>query len=214
MTPKERASEIVYGEWKPFPLPPGNWLHTREFVCERLAVDIEAAIAAAIAEERVACAKLARELPFRDCQMDDCRSEDIAAAIRARGDCAPAVERTPLFRTGVFALHSGEMSPWKIDCDALADDDFATLARMLADVLPCSFGTVEGVPRGGLRWARALEKFARPGGGLLIVDDVLTTGGSMEGLRAGRDAMGAVIFARGPVPSWVVPLFVYLGAAH
>jgi len=44
-------------------------------------------------------------------------------------------------------------------------------------------------------------------GRLLIVDDVCTTGASMEAHRRGRDALGAVLFARGPVPSWVYSLF-------
>ncbi|KKL20362.1 hypothetical protein LCGC14_2456230, partial [marine sediment metagenome] len=43
---------------------------------------------------------------------------------------------------------------------------------------------------------------------LLIVDDVLTTGASMEKQRAGRtNTIGAVIFARGDCPAWVKPLF-------
>ena len=44
----------------------------------------------------------------------------------------------------------------------------------------------------------------------LIVDDVLTTGGSMVDHRAalgGSRCKGVVIFARGECPSWVVPLF-------
>lgn len=36
-------------------------------------------------DEREACARLAETLPFRESRMDDCRSADIAAAIRARG---------------------------------------------------------------------------------------------------------------------------------
>jgi len=42
---------------------------------------------------------------------------------------------------------------------------------------------------------------------LLVVDDVWTTGGSMLKHLNGRTAKGAVLFARGPTPAWVVPLF-------
>jgi hypothetical protein len=45
----------------------------------------------------------------------------------------------------------------------------------------------------------------------LIVDDVLTTGASMEAARAklwpGSLPLGVVIFARGPCPDWVWPIF-------
>ena len=43
--------------------------------------------------------------------------------------------------------------------------------------------------------AEAMQSYCTDGP-LLIVDDVLTTGGSMEEFRAGRDAIGAVIFMR------------------
>lgn len=124
-----------------------------------------------------------------------------------------------LFQRGRFELHSGEVSFFKIDCDALSDEDINTLAMMLAQRLP-PFGTVEGVPTGGKRIADALRVYARPGPQrrgsfgakeLLIVDDVWTTGGSMEAYRAGRDALGAVIFARRQPADWVTPLFT-LGA--
>lgn len=116
-----------------------------------------------------------------------------------------------LFQLGPIRLHSGSVSSFKIDCDALTDDDIAALAAMLYERLP-SFGNVEGVPRGGLRLAAALLPYREAHSGitddpLLIVDDVATTGASLERHRAGRPAIGAVIFARGPVPPWVTPLF-------
>ena len=112
-----------------------------------------------------------------------------------------------LFKAGEFTLHSGSKSFWKIDCDALTDEDYLGLVRMALERLP-SFGSVEGVPRGGLKLAAALRSHVTPGGPLLIVDDVVTTGNSLERHRNGRVAIGLVIFARGRVPHWVHPLFV------
>ena len=112
-----------------------------------------------------------------------------------------------LFQSGSFALHSGGLSNWKIDCDALSDADIETLALMIAEEVG-DFGTVEGVPSGGLRLSRVLAVHVSEGP-LLIVDDVLTTGESMEEQRADREAVGAVIFARGMCPSWVTPLFAF-----
>lgn len=120
-----------------------------------------------------------------------------------------------LFQTGYFLLHSGLHSNYKIDADALSDEDIATIARMLVDRL-APFGEVEGVPQGGLRLANELRKYARPGverkgwygaTSLLIVDDVFTTGMSMEEHRGWRVAQGAVIFAREETPEWITPLF-------
>lgn len=127
-----------------------------------------------------------------------------------------------LFQLGDFTLASGMRSAWKIDCDALADDDIAALAKMIADMVK-PFGSAEGVPRGGLRLAEALRHHVCPALTFaplphLIVDDVLTTGGSMERLRYERGGVGgirgdgariigAVIFARGPCPGWIKPLF-------
>jgi orotate phosphoribosyltransferase len=112
-----------------------------------------------------------------------------------------------LFAMGNFVLHSGARSRWKIDCDMLGDEDWATLAMMITERIPRPFGSVIGIPRGGLTLAQALKPYATEGP-TLIVDDVLTTGNSMELLRRQiPNAMGAVVFARGPCPSWVVPLF-------
>lgn len=103
-------------------------------------------------------------------------------------------------------MNSGQRSAFKIECDALTDEEWGALAAWAADLLP-PFGDVEGVPRGGLKLAAALERHRSPLGSLLIVDDVLTTGGCMERWRKGRDAIGLVVFARGVPPAWVTALF-------
>jgi len=135
--------------------------------------------------------------------------ERFAAEIAAAREAA----RPPLFVSGDFTLHSGLQSPWKIDCDALTNADWATLAAMAVPLLR-PFKEVEGIPRGGIKFATALRPYAKPDASLLLlVDDVLTTGESMEQRRAGGDrVIGVVAFARGPWPSWVTPLFATAAA--
>jgi len=115
-----------------------------------------------------------------------------------------------LFRFGDFTLHSGNRSLYKIDCDCLTDDDWATLAIMIHDSIN-NFYDVIGVPTGGLKLANALEPYCsrNPRHPTLIVDDVLTTGNSMENARkqVERDCIGAVVFARSKPPYWITPLF-------
>lgn len=110
-----------------------------------------------------------------------------------------------LFESGQFKLHSGDISSWRINVEALTSTDLATVASWAADRIG-RFGSVEGVPTGGLRLAESLSPYATEGP-LLIVDDVLTTGSSMEKQRAGRDAIGFVIFARGACPTWVTAMW-------
>lgn len=116
-----------------------------------------------------------------------------------------------LFQFGTFRLHSGAFSRFKIDCDALTDTELDVLAHELAEQLPL-FNTVEGVPTGGLRLANAMRPYSTGNEShpLLIVDDVLSTGDSMEQQRAERNAIGAVPFSRTVknIPSWITPLFV------
>lgn len=111
-----------------------------------------------------------------------------------------------LFQQGTFALHSGASSVWKIDCDALTDADLETLAVLIAERVG-EFSAVEGVPRGGDALACCLEKYRSADGPLLLVDDVCTTGGSLEKQRNGREAVGYVIFSRGGLPKWAKALF-------
>lgn len=113
-----------------------------------------------------------------------------------------------LFIPVEFVAHSGETLPFKIECDALTDDDLITLARQFARRI--AYRHVWSVPTGGDRFANALRLFMRDGP-VLIADDVLTTGSSIiearDRLPSPSHAIGVVIFARGPCPDWVTPLF-------
>jgi orotate phosphoribosyltransferase len=112
-----------------------------------------------------------------------------------------------LFENKPFVSHAGINLSFKIECDALDNDDIETLAEIIGKKF--SFGRVYGIPTGGLRLASALERFRSSSGKVLIVDDVLTTGVSMEALRreVGADSVGVVIFARGKCPAWIYPIF-------
>ena len=114
---------------------------------------------------------------------------------------------TTLFQDGEFTAASGQTLPFKIECDALTDADWEWAARYV--VSRTKFSLVEGVFQGGFKFADALESYNDSGetGSLLIVDDVLTTGESMERQRNGRTAKGVVLFARGPCPDWVTPIW-------
>jgi orotate phosphoribosyltransferase len=113
-----------------------------------------------------------------------------------------------LFNYGSFQLHSGDTSHWKIDCDALSDEDWETLAFMIQSEI--KFGSVIGIPKGGIKLAAALEKYRTNGYPTLIVDDVLTTGKSMNNLKTQNpDAVGVVVFARDKCPKWITPIFQY-----
>ena len=114
-----------------------------------------------------------------------------------------------------FKLHSGGTSNLLIDCNALTDEDWNTLAHLIYENLPQHFRKVIGVPRGGLKLAEALKsyRFPNPEHPILIVDDVLTTGSSMEKVRVElrEVCIGAVVFARGECPPWITPLWLWAG---
>jgi hypothetical protein len=109
-----------------------------------------------------------------------------------------------LFEVGPFTLPSGLTTYFKIECDVLTG--WEALARLAAEMLP-PFSQVEGVPRGGVAFAEALEPYRSSEGGLLIADDVWVTGLSMHRHRQARPAFGVVAFARNPVADWVTSLF-------
>lgn len=122
-----------------------------------------------------------------------------------------------LFQKINIILNSGEESDYKIECDSLTDDDIETLAYLISKRY--TFRKVVGVPRGGNRIEDALQKYTTNNDEhpLLIVDDVLTSGGSMDRHRLMYEDMGyygivgVVIFARGKCPDWVEPVFQMWG---
>ena len=106
-----------------------------------------------------------------------------------------------LFVKQDFISHAGIGLDWKIECDALTDDDVECLA-FLASKVALPFRTVVGIPGGGVRIANAMLKYSSDEtDSVLIVDVVYTTGMSMrEQLdswgRLNRDVQGLVLFSR------------------
>lgn len=115
-----------------------------------------------------------------------------------------------LFKFGWFASHSGFQLPWKLDLESGFDPgDWTAIASIVT--WKFAFRSVYGIPKGGQRLADALHPYCEPDYPVLIVDDVLTTGRSMEDARArlglvDEPVIGVVVVARGPCPSWVWPI--------
>ncbi len=111
-----------------------------------------------------------------------------------------------------FKMHSGNFSDFKIECDALAQEDYDTIAKII--IKKFEFSEVHGVPRGGIPFALSLGKHLKSESkNVLIVDDVFTTGTSMNEARNAienneeKQIIGIVLFARNPTPSWIYPVF-------
>jgi len=122
-----------------------------------------------------------------------------------------------LFQKGAITLRSGKKSDYKIECDALTQDDWEGIAAaIMEEKLLLPFSGVSGVPRGGVPLANAMMQYVTPlADTLLICEDIVTTGGSMERWHAKLAADQAVKFrwvagvcfiARGNTPIWVTPL--------
>ena len=120
-----------------------------------------------------------------------------------------------LFQSINFKSHSGLDLEWKIDMDALDDPDWFTIAKMIMERTP-PFKEAVGIPEGGVKLGDLLNQHAtgNESDPICIVDDVLTTGGSMEYFlsqykrnRRPFTAIGWVVFARNQCPSWVKALF-------
>ena len=128
------------------------------------------------------------------------------------------VRQEYLFQQQDFIGHSGKPLTWKIECDAIQDVEWATIAHMIQELERRPFGEVVGIPRGGLKLSGPLEQYAtgRDEDPLLIVDDVMTTGGSFTEFaeqyfrnRPYREFFGWCVFNRGSdtAPAWVTSLF-------
>lgn len=118
-----------------------------------------------------------------------------------------------LFQKVNIILNSGRASDFKIECDALTDEDIECFAYLISKKF--TFRKVVGVPTGGNRIEDALQKYTTNNDEhpLLMVDDVLTTGGSMIRYKSKYEEMGydnivgVVLFARGECPDWITPIF-------
>lgn len=87
-----------------------------------------------------------------------------------------------LFEVGDFISHAGKELPWKIECDAIRPEWWDALARMVMDYQERPFYKAVGIPRGGVPFAQAMNKYASgdPNDQIMICDDVFTTGTSMQ----------------------------------
>ena len=120
-----------------------------------------------------------------------------------------------LFQSVNFKSHSGLNLTWKIEMDALSEQDWFTIKKMIMEITP-PFREAVGIPRGGVKLGDLLNEHAtgKEGDPICIFDDVLTTGGSMEYFltqyqrnRRPFTAIGWVVFARTQCPPWVKALF-------
>jgi hypothetical protein len=110
-----------------------------------------------------------------------------------------------MFEYGAFRSHSGLILPWKLNCDDFTDRDWDCVSRIIARKF--AYAKVFGVPTGGLKMAEACNRFTAEGYPILIVDDVLTLGSSIEEQRAkakrdypGVPTFGVTVFSRQPLP--------------
>jgi hypothetical protein len=87
-----------------------------------------------------------------------------------------------LFEVGDFVSHAGKELPWKIECDAIRPEWWDALARMVMDYQERPFYKAVGIPRGGVPFAQAMNKYASgdPNDQIMICDDVFTTGTSFK----------------------------------
>ena len=120
-----------------------------------------------------------------------------------------------LFQAVDFKSHSGLDLNWKIECEALSDDEWFTISKMIMELTP-PFQLAVGIPEGGIQLGELLNEHATGNekDPICIVDDVLTTGESMEHFlsqywrnRRPFTAIGWVVFARVQTPDWVQALF-------
>lgn len=120
-----------------------------------------------------------------------------------------------------FTLKSGDKSRWKINCDALTDEDWKTLASMAIELFYTPtmsrkhFDVVLSCGGAADRFADALRDYEMGPRHcdreyVLIAEDVVTTGTTIKRVadESGlKRCKGLAVFARGPWPLWVDVLF-------
>ena len=119
-----------------------------------------------------------------------------------------------LFQKIDFKSHAGLDLHWKIEMDALSHSEWECITQMIIELSPL-FKEAIGIPRGGNILGKLLNKHGtgKREDPICIVDDVLTTGGSMNEFKRKRqwrnpsEYIGWVVFARSEPPDWVTALF-------
>ena len=125
------------------------------------------------------------------------------------------VKKELLFQEVDFVGHSGDKLHWKIEMDALTHAEWKCIARMIMEREVRPFQSAIGIPRGGVTLGTLLNEHSTQNKNdpYLIVDDVLTTGGSFEHFtnqyfrNREPNYFGWTVFARNQPPSWVRSLF-------
>ena len=118
-----------------------------------------------------------------------------------------------IFQQVDFKSHAGLDLRWKIECDGVSKKEWKCLAEMILDYEKRPFQSAIGIPRGGVMLGSFLNQYStqKLDDPYLIVDDVLTTGGSMVDFRkehfSGKETFGWVVFARWFPPQWCRSLF-------
>ena len=108
-----------------------------------------------------------------------------------------------LFIREDFISYAGLPLTWKVEWDALTDNDYEALAKIVSEKL--TFRDVKGIPRGGIPFEKALKPYCTndENDPLLIADDVYTTGTSMREVYE-EGAIGIVVFARNEITDdWI-----------
>ena len=60
----------------------------------------------------------------------------------------------------VILLASQITLQWKLECDAISDDEWRCIAKMIYGYSNLPFSKAIGIPRGGLKMADALNEYA------------------------------------------------------
>ena len=117
-----------------------------------------------------------------------------------------------LFQKIDFKSHSGLDLTWKIEMDALTPKEWDCISHMIRELSP-PFREAIGIPRGGNVLGKLMNRHGtgKKEDPICIVDDVLTTGGSMvecaETEFKGENVIGWVVFSRSHMPDWIYALF-------
>lgn len=125
-----------------------------------------------------------------------------------------------MFKWNPFKSHSGKTLNWKIECDDLTLSDLDCIARMILSAH--SFHKVISPPTKSSNMNHLLSVLTTHESNngnceYLIVDDVYTTGKSMEETRKllldnhlvqnEHNIKGVVMFSRNECPEWITPIF-------